>query len=85
MWYPGERNHAMNTKQLWIPIMGMLLCGEIARGAGWQAVAQPDLKEQLAKAPTLKPETLAAPARGVTSWTFQLIPNPDGKTDTLAA
>jgi len=48
--------------------------------AEWSAVAQPDLKDQLARAPRLAPEKLDAPARGVTSWTFQLIPNPDGKT-----
>ena len=48
--------------------------------ADWPPVQQPDLAHQLAQAPTLEPEVLAAPARGVTSWTFQLIPNPDGKT-----
>ncbi|MHC4404783.1 MAG: hypothetical protein ACYTG0_34470, partial [Planctomycetota bacterium] len=48
--------------------------------ADWRPVHQPDLAHQLAQAPTLEPEALAAPARGVTSWTFQLIPNPDGKT-----
>ena len=64
----------MHTKQLWVPLMGMLLCGEIARGADWQVVAQPDLKEQLAKAPELELETLAAPARGVTTpWLSRAI------------
>ena len=47
---------------------------------GWQTVDQPGLKDELAAAPTLEPEALAAPARGVTSWAFQLIPNPDGET-----
>jgi len=65
-----------------VPLLtiGLLMSGGISRSAEWQIVAQPELKEQLAKAPTLELETLAAPARGVTSWTFQLIPNPDGKT-----
>ncbi len=57
-----------------------ILCGGSALAADWEAVGQPDLKKQLATAPTLEPELLAAPARGVTSWTFQLVPNPDGET-----
>jgi len=51
-----------------------------AGDADWKVVDQPKLKQQLAAAPALMPESLAAPARGVTSWTFQLVPNPDGKT-----
>jgi len=51
-----------------------------ANAVEWKVVDQPDLKDRLARAPFLKPEELEAPARGVTSWTFQLIPNPDGKT-----
>ena len=58
----------------------VLLFGAITVGDEWQAVDQPDLKEQLAQAPVLEPERLASAGRGVTSWTFQLIPNPDGKT-----
>ena len=46
----------------------------------WEPVDQPDLAQQLKDAPVLDPEALDAPARGVTSWTFQLVPNPDGKT-----
>jgi len=58
----------------------LVLCVVGALNAEWQAVDQPDLKQQLAKAPPIEPEALTAPAQGVTSWTFQLIPNPDGKT-----
>ncbi len=66
-------------------VLGMLLV-VLMFGVGgpaadeWRAIDQPDLKDALAAAPKLEPEALAAPARGVTSWTFQLIPNPDGKT-----
>jgi len=70
----------MNTKLPSISLAVMVLLGGEAIAAEWQAVDQPYLKEQLATAPPLEPELLAAPARGVTSWTFQLIPNPDGKT-----
>ncbi len=70
----------MRTGLMLILATAMALFGDEAVAADWQVVDQPDLKEQLAKAPALKPETLAAPARGVTSWTFQLVPNPDGKT-----
>ena len=51
-----------------------------ASAAEWRVLEQTDLKLQLSAAGALQPEELAAPARGVTSWTFQLIPNPDGKT-----
>ena len=59
---------------------GMMLAPGMSAAAEWQAAHQPDLKEQLAKPAKIEPEALAAPARGVTSWTFQLVPNPDGKT-----
>jgi len=71
----------MNTRAL------MTLLGFIsvwvsagAKAVEWKAVEEPDLKERLARASELKPELLAAPARGVTSWVFHLVPNPDGKT-----
>lgn len=61
-------------------IAGSLLLGGEASTAEWHVADQPDLETQLANAPTLDPERLAVPAQGVTSWTFQLVPNPDGKT-----
>ena len=61
-------------------LLAAAILSSTASGASWQPIQQTDLKEQLANAATLKPEALAAPARGVTSWVFQLIPNPDGKT-----
>jgi len=70
----------LNGQLLLTLLAGVVPCGEHVAATDWQAADQPDLKDQLVKAPTLKPESLAAPARGVTSWTFQLIPNPDGKT-----
>jgi hypothetical protein len=61
------------------------LCG-LAMGCaapasrGWQVAEQPDLKAQLAAAPALTIEDLAAPARMVTNYPTHLVPNPDGKT-----
>ncbi len=65
---------------LLLTLVVLVIPGAQAAAADWRPIDQPDLARQLAQAPTLEPETLAAPARGVTSWTFQLIPNPDGKT-----
>ncbi len=70
----------MNRHLLLMLLAGFVILGEEVVAADWRVADQPDLEEQLANAPTLEPERLAAPARGVTSWTFQLIPNPDGKT-----
>jgi hypothetical protein len=61
-------------------LAGIVLICATSAASDWQVVDQPDLAQQLAEAPALEPESLAAPARGVTSWTFQLVPNPDGKT-----
>jgi hypothetical protein len=70
----------MNANSMLVLLAGAILGGREAAAAEWKTVDQPDLKEQLAKAPTLEPEKLSAPARGVTSWAFHLVPNPDGKT-----
>ena len=60
--------------------IAILVAGSVAATAEWQVADQPNLADELANAPMLEPEELAAPAQGVTSWVFQLIPNPDGET-----
>lgn len=70
----------MNTNSLSMLLAATVLSAAEAVAADWQVVDQSNLKAQLANAPMLELQMLAAPARGVTSWTFQLIPNPDGKT-----
>ena len=52
----------------------------VTASAKWTVAEQPDLGEQLAKAQPLAVEELAQGPRDVTSWTFMLAPNPDGKT-----
>jgi hypothetical protein len=56
---------------LLLTLVVLVIPGAQAAAADWRPIDQPDLARQLAQAPTLEPETLAAPARGVTSWTFQ--------------
>ncbi|MHB8898662.1 MAG: NHL repeat-containing protein [Thermoguttaceae bacterium] len=69
----------MNAHLL-LTLLALTVAGADQEAGPWQPVDQPDLARQLAEAPVLEPQSLAAPARGVTSWTFQLVPNPDGKT-----
>jgi hypothetical protein len=70
----------MTTKCSLALLIGWATLGGLARGQNWQPIAQPELREQLSQAPPLPLGTLPAPARGVTRWTFQLIPHPDGRT-----
>ena len=67
-------------KRIALSILCLLLTAVVTNAAAWPVAEQPDLFDRLAKAPTLTPEDLDKPARGVTSWTFMMAPNPDGKT-----
>ena len=46
----------------------------------WHAVEQPELKEALERASTLRTEFLGEPARGVNVWERWFVPNPDGQS-----
>ena len=46
----------------------------------WRVADQPNLKQELENAPTLKMESLGEPARGVNVWERWLVPNHDGKS-----
>jgi hypothetical protein len=74
------RSPSLVSVLLLLPFCSIALAPGTVSAAEWHALDQPELKEQLATAPALKPEALAAPARGVTSWCFHLVPNPDGTT-----
>lgn len=64
---------------VWVLASGSLLINS-ATTDRWDVVEQPDLKEQLEKAPRLQPEDLAIPAKSVMPWGTYTVPNPDGKT-----
>jgi len=66
----------------WKTVMAVVLVAS-RPGIGaepWLAVAQPELKQALEKAPLLQTESLGEPARGVNTWEHWAVPNPDGKT-----
>jgi hypothetical protein len=54
--------------------------GILAAETSWRAVEQPELKEALERAPTLRTESLGEPARGVNVWERWFVPNPDGQS-----
>ena len=68
-------------------ILGIMACVASAQEGAfpnvWKPADQPELKAQLANAPPLKAENMAAPARSVLPWGLWLIPNPDGKSYDL--
>ena len=49
----------------WIGMCAAAALSAAAAGEPWRVVAQPDLKEELERAPVLQTESLGAPARGV--------------------
>jgi len=46
----------------------------------WRIAEQPNLRQELENAPTLKTESLGEPARGVNVWERWFVPNHDGKS-----
>ena len=63
-------------------ILAVVLMLPSAAGA-WEAVKQPDLAEQVARAPALKVESLGAPIRTSRMGRLLYCPNPDGRTYDL--
>jgi len=64
----------------WAMVVATSVSVAAAAAARWEAVEQPELRDELEKAALLPVESLGVPVRTVQPWSRTLVPNPDGKT-----